>query len=155
MSEAVFLKIKKLLDSKHMLYTVMDHEPTPTSADAARVRGTKPEEGAKAMVLRSKGTFLMCVLPGDEKIDLNKMRIIINNKSLSFATPEQVKEITDCDIGSVPPFGNLFDIPIYVDKYLLRNEHIAFNAGLVTRSITMNKEDYLNIIHAHIEDFIQ
>ena len=154
MSETVFLTIKKLLDQHSFSYDIMDHAPTPTSADAARVRGTKAEEGAKAMILRSKGNFFMCVLPGTEKIDLNNVRIIIDNKSVSFATPEEVKTITDCDVGSVPPFGNLFNIPLYVDKSLLRNEYISFNAGLVTRSIRMKKEDYLTVVDCVIEHFV-
>lgn len=153
MSAAVFSNIKHLLDKHHIRYEVMDHEPTPTSADAARVRGTKPDEGAKAMVLRSKGAFVMCVLSGNCKIDLNKMRLILGNDSLSFATPDEVKRATDCEIGSVPPFGNLFRIPLYVDKSIVRQERIAFNAGLVTRSIVMNKDDYIAIVKPIIEDF--
>lgn len=152
-------KIEKFLKSLNIKYEKVEHEPTPTSKDAARVRellmrGISEKNGAKAMVLRSKGKFLMCVLAGINKIDLNKMRLIIESKSLSFATPEEVKKIMHCSPGEVPPFGNLFNIPMYIDKNLLKNEYIAFNAGKQTISIKMKTEDYLKATKPKIEDFI-
>lgn len=150
---SVYDHIITLLNHHHIHYTVMDHEPTPTSEDAARIRGTTPDQGAKALVLRSKGTFLMCVLPGNKKADFNKIRMIIGEKKLTLATPDEVKTVTGCVIGSVPPLGNLFNIPLYVDKTLLKNEKIAFNAGMLTQSILMTTEDYLAITHPTIEDF--
>lgn len=153
MTEKEFLDIRKLLDNHHISYQLMEHAPTPTSEIAANIRGTKPEEGAKALVLRSEGTFLMCVLPGNKKIDLNKVRIILGKKRISLATPEEVKKVTGCEIGSVHPFGNLCGLSLYVDRSLLKEEYIAFNAGLLTRSIRMKGEDYLKLGGATIEDF--
>ncbi|MBI2671574.1 hypothetical protein HYX16_01440 [Candidatus Woesearchaeota archaeon] len=153
--DQVFIEIKELLDKSKVKYKVLDHEPTPTSKDAARVRGTKEEQGAKALILRSKGNFLLCVLPGNERIGLKKLRMIINQKSLSLAAKEEVKEVTKCVPGEVPPFGNIFNIKTYADRSLLKNEEIAFNAGLMTRSIIMKTEDYLKIVNPIIEDFIE
>ena len=131
----------------------MGHAPTPTSELAAHIRGTKPEEGAKALVLRSEGMFLMCVLPGNKKIDLNKMRIILGKKRLSLATPEEVKKATGCDIGSVHPFGNLCGIQLYADRNLIKHEMMTFSAGMVTKSIRMKSEEYLQLSKAVVEDF--
>ena len=153
--EQVFFKIKELLDKNNINYRVLDHEPTPTSKDAARDRVTSEEQGAKALILRSKGSFILCVLPGNEKIDLKKLRLILNQKSLSLASREEVKEVSNCVPGEVPPFGNIFNIKTYVDKSLLKNEEIAFNAGMVTRSIVMKTEDYLKIVNPVIEEFIE
>ncbi len=149
----VFEQIQQFLDQRKIHYDVMDHAPTPRSEDAARVRGTKIEEGAKALVFRSKGRFLMCVLSGHTKVDLEKMRMVLGEKSLSLATAEEVKEVTGCVIGSVPPFGNLFQIPLYVDRSLLKNETMSFNAGMLTRSMTMKVEDYMKIVQPIVEDF--
>ncbi len=95
----------------------------------------------------------MCVLSGDRKIDLEKIRAIIGEKSLSFATADEVLKVTHCKIGSVPPFGNLFGIQVYLDRSLFRNENIAFNAGLSTVSIVMKLEDYIKRVKPVIEDF--
>ncbi|MEK6936857.1 MAG: YbaK/EbsC family protein [Nanoarchaeota archaeon] len=153
--EQVFNEIKKLLDLNKITYKVYDHEPTPTSKDAARVRGTKEEQGAKAIILRSEGQFFLCVLPGNERIDLKKLRLIITKKSLSLATKEEVLKVTNCVPGEVPPFGNIFKIKTLVDKSLLRNEEIAFNAGLMTKSIVMKTQDFLKIVNPIIEEFIE
>ncbi len=154
MSEAVFQKIKSLLDAHKIKYKILEHEPTPTSEIAAKVRGTSEGQGAKAMVLRSKGNFCMFVLPGNEKINFELAKAIIHQKSISFAAPSEVLEVTDCEVGSVPPFGNLFNIPLFVEKSLLKNREIAFNAGLATRSIIINTQDYLRLANAKIENFI-
>ncbi len=153
MTEKEFLQIKELLDQHHVSYYVMDHAPTPTSEIAVRVTGTKPEEGAKAIVLRSKGRFLMCVLSGNRKIDLKKVRMILGHKTLSLATPEEVKKATGCDIGSVHPFGNLCGIQLYADRNLIKHEMMTFSAGMVTKSIRMKSEEYLQLSKAVVEDF--
>ena len=144
-----------LLDSKKFEYSVMDHEPTPTSEIAAKVRGGKLEEGAKALVLRGEGKFFMFVLPADRRLNLKSAKAIAGTKRMSLATPQEVLEITGCEIGSVPPFGNLFNIPLFVDVNLLKNEKLDFNTGLLTRSISMNCPDYLEVAHANIQKFVE
>ena len=148
-----FEKIKKFLDSNKIKYEVLEHESVFTSEDAARVRNAKLEEGAKSMVVRSSGKFYNFVLSASKKLDWNKIKEILNTKSASLASPEEVLSNIHCEIGSVPPFGNLFNIPLYVDKSILKNEEIAFNAGMLTRSIIMKSEDYINCVKPIVEDF--
>ena len=151
--EPIFIEIKRILDESKIKYLLLDHEPTPTSKDSARVRGTSEDQGAKALILRSKGNFLLCVLPGNEKIDLKKLKEILRVNSLSLATKEEVFKVTNCIPGEVPPFGNIFKIKTYVDNSLLKNKEIAFNAGLMTKSIIMKTEDFLKITNPIIENF--
>ena len=149
----VLQEIKDLLAKNRINYKIIEHEPTPTSEVASQVRGTPLERGAKAIVLRSEGKFLMCVLPGNKKINFRKVKEIIGSRKLSLATSEEIKKVTSCEIGGVPPFGNLFNIPVYIDKSLLKNEIIDFNAGLQTVSIEMKSEDLLRLTNAEVEDF--
>ena len=149
----VFEAITNFLDENKVKYRTLEHEPTPTSADAARVRATSPEQGAKAMVLRSKGKFTMCVLSGDRKINFKRIKDILGTKSVSFASADEVFEVTHCKPGGVPPFGNLFHIPIILDQSITKNEEIAFNAGVATKSIIMKTKDYLKIVDAEVENF--
>ena len=153
--EQVFNEIKQILDSKKIKYQLFVHEPTPTSKDSARVRGTSEEQGAKAIILRSEGEFILCVLPGNERIDLKKLRSIINKKSLSLAAREEVIKVTNCVPGEVPPFGNISKIKTFVAKTLLKNKEIAFNAGLMTKSIIMLTSDFLEIVQPVIEEFTE
>jgi Ala-tRNA(Pro) deacylase len=148
-------EIRKFLDSMGIKYRIMEHEPTPTSEIAAKVRGTSLEQGAKALVFRSKGKFLMCVLPGNRKVNMKKVRRIIGQESLSLATADEVLKVTHSIVGGVSPFGNLFGIPVYVDKSLLKNEEVVFNAGKQTVSIMIKAEDYMNAVKPVIWEFAE
>lgn len=88
----------------------------------------------------------MLVIPGDKQADMSAFRRIVKTKSISLATPEEALQITHCKIGSIPPFGNLFGIPVYADKSLWRNETIYFNAGRHDTSIGINIEDWDKVV---------
>ena len=147
--------IKKLLDENNVQYKCWTHEPVRTSEDAAKIRGTPLESGAKALVLRSEGKFLMVVIAGDKKMDLKKVKEVIKSRRLSLATPEEVLQVTHCEIGSVPPFGNLVSIPVYLDRSLLRSPVINFNAGRHDTSIAMSAEDYQAVVKPVLVDVAQ
>jgi len=139
-------EIKKLLDSNDIKYKLMTHPPLSTSEEAARIRGTPLEAGSKALIFRSEGKFLMLVISGDKKVDMKAFRHYLKTYRLTLATPEEALEVTGCTIGSIPPFGNLFNIPVYVDKSLFRNETIYFNAGKHEISIGMNIDDWDKVV---------
>ncbi|MBS3168519.1 hypothetical protein J4216_05305 [Candidatus Woesearchaeota archaeon] len=151
--EQDFVKIKKFLDENKINYEVIDHEPVYTSEDAARIRNADLKQGAKSMIIRSNGNFYNFVLSASKKIDWKKVKEILGNNSASFATPEEVIKNIHCEIGSVPPFGNLYDLKIYCDSSLLENEEIEFNAGLHTRSIRMKAKDWAQCVKPEIVDF--
>lgn len=161
MSREVFERIKQLLDKNKIQYKVLEHEPTPTSEKAAEVRerlmGVPREQalkqGAKAMIIRSHGRFYQFILSAEKKIDFSKIKKVLHTDSASLAKPEEVQEITDCVPGSVPPFGNLFNIPVYADNSLLQYDDIDFNAGEQTISIFMKKNDWVKIVEPIEADF--
>ncbi len=84
---------------------------------------------------------------------VSKTRSILATDSLSFASPEEVLQVTNCKVGGVPPFGNLFNIPVYLDKGMLENVIMDFNAGLQTVSMEMKVEDYLQAVHPIVVEF--
>ena len=139
-------EIKKLLDSNNIKYEIKTHPPLSTSEEAHRIRGTPLDAGAKALILRSKGKFMMIVIAGDKKVDMKVLRHYLKTYSLTMATPEEALQVTGCTIGSIPPFGNLFNIPVYVDKSLFRSETIYFNAGRHDTSIGMNIDDWDKVV---------
>jgi len=138
----VLAEIRKLLDDSKIQYKCWTHPECSTSEEGAAIRGTPLMSGAKALIFRSEGNFLMLVIPGDKQVDMSAFRRILKTKSLSLATPEEAFQVTGCRIGSIPPFGNLFKIPVYVDKTLWRNETIYFNAGRHDTSIGISIDDW-------------
>lgn len=146
----VFSEIKKLLDSKHVNYSVLEHKPVGTSEEVARERGEDIKIGIKAMVFKGNKGFFMVAISAAYKIDSKKVREKLKLRKLRFASPEELKELTSCISGAVPPFGHLFGLKMYLDETVLKNENVAFNAGRLDRSIKMKKEDYLKSVEFEV-----
>ena len=148
MSRAIFEKIKKLLDDDKIPHELLTHEPVFTSEQAAKMRGKGVEEGmrrgAKAMIFKVDEKYIQCIVPAHKIVDVKKVKLLLNAKKIKMASPEEVLQVTDCEIGSVPPFGNLFNVPVYCDPEL--SDDIDFNAGLHDTSITMRRIDWEKIV---------
>jgi len=147
-------KILNLLKQNNFEFKYMEHEPTPTSADSARIRGTRIEQGAKAIILKSKktGKNYMLVLSGHLKINFkaieSRLKEIYGVKEeLTFENPDVIFEKYGVKIGGVPPFGELMGIETYYDQNVFSNEVIDFNCGNQTCSVEMKAEDYRKIIN--------
>ena len=119
------------------------------------MRGTAPEAGAKALVVRAEHRPIHCVLPGNLRADNARLRAILGVRTLRFATPAELLELTGCVPGAVPPFGNLFGLPVLVEELLLEREDIAFNAGSTTVSIVMRASDFVRLSGARPCRFAQ
>ncbi|KKU73130.1 MAG: Aspartyl-tRNA synthetase [Candidatus Amesbacteria bacterium GW2011_GWB1_47_26] len=127
---SVYDQIIQLLKSNDIKYQTLEHEPTPTCEDSARVRGTSPGQGAKALICYA-----------------DKKPILIVH-DLRFATPDEVLQLTGLQIGAIPPLGNLFNLPTYIDQALSAEERIAFNAGDRAKSVIMSYSDYAPLAQA-------
>ena len=146
--------IKKLLDQNEISYEISEHEPVYTSEQAAKVRGVELKTGVKALMLKTEeGYFVTGLVAADRKIDLKKLAKILRTKKLRLASPQEVLKITSCEIGSMHPFGNLHDLPTYMDNSILENNIVNFNAGLHTVSVQMKAKDLIKIIRPIIENF--
>lgn len=154
MSQAVFDRIIELLDDKKVSYQLFEHRPVFTCEEAAKVRGTRPEQGAKALIFFGDDKPLMIVLPGSKKVETKIFKQLFGIRNLCMASSEQVEKLTTgVKVGAVPPFGNLFGIPVFVDKSLGLNQEIVFNAGLHTRSIKMKYRDFERLADPTMGDF--
>ena len=151
----VIEKIIKLLEDNKLKYELKEHLPSYTSEQSAKYRNEPLKIGAKALILKADKEFIMAVLSAEKKLDSKKLKLILQTKSLKFASTEDVKAITSCISGSIPPFGNLFSLKLFIDESLLENEYIAFNAGSLTKSIKMKLKDYLKITNHELNEFSQ
>jgi Ala-tRNA(Pro) deacylase len=153
----LYQKIINFLKENNIDYEEIRHAAVKTSDEACKVRGCKPEEGAKALVFIADKTPIQIIIEGNKKIDKRKFKNLFKYKDLQMASAEKLKEITTVEPGAVPPFGNLFSTPIkiYCNKTLLDNEYIEFNAGDHCISIRMKAADWHQIINPVIEDFAE
>ncbi|MEM5799608.1 MAG: YbaK/EbsC family protein [Candidatus Aenigmatarchaeota archaeon] len=150
----VFSELVNILVNFKVDFEIMSHRPVTTSEEAALVRGTTLESGAKAIVAKID-RFVLFVLPANLNIDSKKVKKIFKTKNFRFATDEELYDITSCKKGAVPPFGNIFGLETFVDQELLKQKKINFNAGRNDKSIKMKTEDYLKIVKPKIEKFSQ
>ena len=154
-------KIIELLESGGYWFETFEHEPVRTSEEAGKVRtGYSLAQGAKAMIVRVKKSttdksFVMLVLPGDRRFDFAKVKRLFEARDIRFATEEEVIELTGGVLpGGVPPFGNLFDLPVVADPLLFENEKIVFNAGDRCFSVAMKSADYQKIVGPRVSDIL-
>lgn len=152
-NKTVFNTIKDLLEENSITYSVMEHEAVLTSEDAARVRKTSLHSGAKALVMYAENKPIMVAVPADLKLDMKKFKTAYAIKGLRMATHEEVEKVTGVKVGAVPPFGNIFDIDLYVDLKLGDNEEIVFNAGEHTKSIKLKYKDFEKAARPKVGNF--
>lgn len=160
MHHKVVKKIKDLIEENNFWYDYLEHSPVTTSEEAANIRPDKYtlEQGAKALIVRVKPRgddkyFAMLIVPGNLKFDIKKAKEILNAKDIRFATEDEVSEITEgVKIGGVPPFGNLFNIPVFADKKIFDQKIIIFNAGDRKVSIALKTVDYKDLINPTLVD---
>lgn len=148
-------RIIAMLDEASVSYQLMEHEPTYTSEDAARVRGEPLEIGGKAIVLNiGDGQFALFVMSAARKLHSASVRRVLRIGKHRFATREELHELTGLMPGCIPPFGEpILSLPLYVDESVFENDRIAFNAGSLTHSLVMSIEDYRRV--AQIESVVR
>jgi len=149
----VYKSIVSLLKDRKVEFETLEHTPVFTSEDAAKVRQTTLSQGAKALVMYGNDKPIMLVVSADKKVDMRLFKVNHKIKDLRMATPEEVQTVTGVAIGAVPPFGNLFEIPLFVDSSLGKNEKIVFNAGSHTKSIIMEYVDFVKAAKPQVESF--
>jgi Ala-tRNA(Pro) deacylase len=134
-------------------YEILHHPEAITAQRIAQAEHVKGRHHAKVVMVKSGGQRLMTVLPADHQIDLKKLKKAIG-KAVSLDTEQEFKSLfPDCAVGAMPPFGNLYGVPTYVDKSLSQEEYIVFEAGTHTDAIKLGYRDYEKIVKPRVEDF--
>ena len=149
----VFGKIRDVLNKEKIEYEVLEHKPVFTSKEAAEVRGTELKQGCKALVCKTEEGFIQAVVSGAKELDIQKLQKLTLFKKIELADAKEVRKVTGCNIGSVPPFGNLFNLKVYFDKSVVENDIVAFNAGQHTKSIKMKAKDLVRVVNPVVGEF--
>ena len=150
----ITLKIIQILKDKNIYYNDIDHAPAATCEISAVARGEALEIGGKTLLLKDKNGFKLFVISASLQADNKKIRKILNSQKLRFASKEELMELCGVETGALPPIGRpLYNFDLYIDKSVFKNDKIAFNAGILTKSFIINIEDYKRLISATECDF--
>jgi len=146
----VFDRLVALLADAKAKFRVIEHEAEGRSETISAIRGNRPDQAAKAMVLDLRGggggrRHVLAILPGSRKLDFGAVAQLFEARKCGFASPDTAQEITGCVMGSVPPFALNPALALVVDEDLLANDTLFFNAGRLDRSMELDTRDWLAV----------
>ncbi|HOI28718.1 MAG TPA: YbaK/EbsC family protein [Melioribacteraceae bacterium] len=147
-------KLKEFLDQNKIKYVTIKHSVAFTAQEIAASAHIKGRELAKTVLIKINGRMAMCVLPASYKVDFNLLKQAVENDNVRLANEMEFKDkFPECDVGAMPPFGNLYNMDVYVAQSLLDDDEIAFNAGTHTELIQMSLKDFLDLVKPKIIKF--
>ncbi len=154
MTNKVYTALCSYLNEHDVVYRLVHHQATYTSEESSLARGEDLSIDGKALLMKVDDQFHLFVLSATKKCDSKKIKERFNAKKLRFANSEELFQLTELVPGSVPPFGRpILPFDLFIDESIIKNEKIAFNAGLLTESIVMQVADYLKIVNGQIFSF--
>lgn len=136
-------KLKEFLDREHIRYVMISHSRAYTAQEIAASAHIPGKELAKTVMLKLDGEMVMAVLPASYQIDFDLLKKATGTKKVALAGEEEFKDkFPDCEVGAMPPFGNLYDMKVFAAHSLREDEEIVFNAGSHTKLIKMSYRDF-------------
>ena len=148
------VRVKEFLDTNRIHYSSIVHPTAYTAQGTAAYAHIPGREMAKTVIVRADSQLAMAVLPASSQLDLAGLKKLCRAKTISLAAePEFELKFPDCDLGAMPPFGNLYGIPVYVDEFLTQDEEIAFNAGTHNELVKMKYSDFERVVNPIVGRF--
>lgn len=148
-------KLKEFLNSRGIKYVTIQHSPAFTAPEVAASVHVSGRDFAKTVIVKIDGAMAMVVLPAHRKLVLSDLRELLETDQIKLASEEEFRStFPDCEIGAMPPFGNLYSLPVYVAADLAAESEIAFNAGTHTEVIKMAYDDYASAVKPKEIDFV-
>lgn len=140
-------KLKEFLDAQHIHHESIPHSTAYTAQGIAAVTHISGKELAKTVIVKLDDKFAMAVLPASLQVDLELLKAATGAKTAGLASEREFREkFPDCETGAMPPFGNLYDMPVYVEERLTKDKEIAFNAGTHNELIKLAYQDFANVV---------
>ena len=153
--EACVDRLKQYLTDQHVYFEVQEHRQVYTMQEVAAVLHEKGEHVAKVFIASADGKPAMLVLPAPAQVDLDKVRALLKAKEARRAREYEFAQLfADCDVGAMPPFGNLYHVPVILDRSLADEAYIVFQAGTHHTTIKLAMSDYQRLVNPLMGDFI-
>ena len=148
-------RLKSHLERAQVSYSPVTHIPTYSAQYAAAVMHAPGKEVAKTVALRAGEKPILAVLPAPYHINLEKLAAVAGSPIRLFNEEECNELLPDCEPGAIPPFGELYGLPVYLDKALTEDPEIIFSAGTRSDAIRMAQRDFLRLAKPYICSFAE
>lgn len=144
-------RLHHFLDERESHYTTLHHERTETAAQTAEAVQAARDQFAKTVMLRVDGVMAMLVMPATYHADLHRLRLALGGAEVELAREDEFRDVfSDCEPGAMPPFGNLYGVPVYLDSRLCEREAIVFNAGTHTDAVRMPYAEFEALVKPEV-----
>ena len=139
--------LREFLDRHKIKYMVISHSVAYTAQGVAALTHTPGKELAKTVMVVVDGRLVMVVVPASNRVDLLKLRKHLKADSVELATEAEFRDrFPDCELGAMPPFGNLYGMDVFADQNLALDQEIAFNAGSHRELVRMTFSDFRDLV---------
>ncbi|SMO54480.1 aminoacyl-tRNA deacylase [Solitalea koreensis] len=147
-------KLQDFLDSQHVNYSVINHLSTSTAQRTAAAAHIPGKEMAKTVMVKTDDKMAMAVLPANNNINLAQLKEVTGAENVSIVSEGEFRNLfPDCEVGAMPPFGNLYGMNVYVEESLSANEPIAFNGGSHRELVQMPYKAFEQLVHPTVSKF--
>jgi Ala-tRNA(Pro) deacylase len=144
-------KLSEFLDQQEVKYVRIAHSLAYTAQEVAESAHISGRDFAKTLIVHIDGKPAMVVLPANRKLVLSDLREILGTDQAKFAEEAEFKAMfPDCEVGAMPPFGNLYGMEVYVAGGLAKEHEIVFNAGSHTEVIKMAYKDFERLVKPRV-----
>lgn len=148
------VQLKKFLDDNLVGFDVVQHDPAFTAQELAARMHVPGREFVKVVVVKMDGGYALAAVPAHRRVDFRGLAKAAGVKKCTLATEREFKDFfPDCEIGAMPPFGNLYGLPTYVDQEVAYNEVIVINAGTHAEAIRIRFRDVRRLVRPRIGVF--
>lgn len=147
-------KVTDFLEREKVHYEIISHPKSLTAVETAVAEHVPVHLVAKVVMVKANGKDVMVVIPANRKVNLFKLGNEVGTYDLHIEEEWEFRSLfPDCELGGMPPFGCLYQLPCYVDAELLANRDIVFNGGSHEESIRIAMRDFLSVAKAALGDF--
>lgn len=144
-------KLKEFLDSHNLRYVVIVHSLAYTAPEVAALTHIPGRELAKTVIVKVDGALAMAVVSASQHVDLDRLQAATGARTVDLATEDEFKKsFPDCEVGAMPPFGNLFGMAVFADESLSRDKEIAFNAGSHLELVRIAWADFEKLVQPRL-----
>lgn len=152
---AVSDRLRRFLDEQEVEYETLPHREVFTAQEVAAASHVSCRQLAKVLVVREEGgEYLMVVLPAACRVDLTALRTVTGKRRLSLAAEDEFGRLfPDCELGAMPPFGNLYGLPVCIDACFPTAHDFFFQAGNHHEVLRMRYQEYERLVKPVVGEF--
>lgn len=144
-------KLTTFLDKHGKKYVIIKHAPAFTAQEVAASAHIPGKEMVKTVIVKADGDMKMVVLPATHNVDFDAIKEELGAEEVELASEDEFETLfSDCELGAMPPFGNLYNMETLMGEVLSGDDEIAFNAGTHKELVKMGLGDYKELANPRI-----